>query len=72
MRSASLALLVLVAGCAPRFEGVNERGGIVSFFVSNEARAFKLADEHCRQFGRYAQFTALKDFGPEAAFACVP
>tara|TARA_R110000868_G_scaffold44407_2_gene148369 strand:- start:217 stop:441 length:225 start_codon:yes stop_codon:yes gene_type:complete len=72
MKILILPLLLLLAGCAPKLSVANERGGIVDH-VSGLTRnsAFKLADNHCRKFGRVARISGQDALQSNFSFDCI-
>lgn len=70
---APLGLAVCLSGCAsPELTYWNERGGILSNANgTNEAAAYKVADYHCRMYGRVAQITKTDIVYNKINFACV-
>ena len=71
MRYLMLSLLLLV-GCAPSLNAANERGGIVDHVSGlTRASAFKLADDHCRRFGRVARISGQNALESNFSFDCI-
>jgi hypothetical protein len=65
-------LALTLAACAPTLESANEVGGVVSHANGvNSAKAFKVADDHCRQFGKAAQVGNTDWVYNKLVFACV-
>jgi hypothetical protein len=61
-----LVLAVVLSGCAPTFDGGNERTVIIGNVDGmNDGKALMMADEHCRKFGRIARVAATVDFRAE-------
>lgn len=72
MRYVLLLGLLTLAGCAPTLTGANERGGMISHVGGwNRDDAFKLADGHCKQFGRTARVSQLDALESIMTFDCV-
>ncbi len=72
MKKLGLILMLSLAACAPTLKGANERGGIIDH-VSGLTRetAFKMADGHCRKYGRVARISGQDALQSNMTFDCV-
>ncbi len=71
MRGPALLFLVtlLLAGCAARSVAGNAQGGVVSPWLSSEARLLA-ADAHCRRFDKKARLGEALETG-SITFDCI-
>jgi hypothetical protein len=66
----ALALALIVGGCAAATASGNQHGGTIPWFDMNAAKAQRLADAHCRQFGK--AIPAGVDFLSIGSVRCLP
>ena len=71
MRAIVIAVALLLAGCGARLEAGNERGGIVDGRGGGASGALAAADQHCRQFGKAAEFVGLASTPGHMIFRCL-
>ena len=50
---------------------LNEAGGMVGSFTAGKAKAFEMAQEHCKKFDKTARMTKASKWDDTATFDCV-
>ena len=72
MRGFIIALSLCVAGCAPRLAFSNEAGGVInkSGSLGND-RAYAMATDHCKKFGKVARISDRDLLTNSLRFDCV-
>lgn len=69
---AGLVAAIGLSGCAPSLQGANEVGGMIHVGPSiNNGAALKLADDHCRQYGKVARVSGENVWNSTMSFDCV-
>jgi hypothetical protein len=74
MRVLAGICLLILAGCGPSLEAGNDRGGIITgkSMLSGHAAGFKIAEKHCKKYGRKAEITSTANSdGTVMTFKCV-
>ena len=72
MRLVIIASLALLASCAPRLVFANEAGGVVKRTGSlGSDRAYALAENHCKQYGKIARIAGRDILTNSIRFDCV-
>ena len=66
-----LCLTLASCGSNPKVEWANNRGGMVSYSGSSEAKAMSMADDICAKSYRRAQVTTMNDEEKRITFNCV-
>lgn len=66
-----LCALLAACGSGPRMEWANERGGVVSYEHSSDAKALTEADHICGRYGRRAQVATMNSDDRRITFNCV-
>lgn len=72
MRIVILAAALALTGCAPKLAFSNEAGGVIDQQASmGNDRAYALAEEHCKKYGKVAKISGTDIIENTTRFECV-
>lgn len=72
MRIMGLLLTLALCACAPRLDFANEAGGVINRTGSiGSDRAYKLAEDHCQQYGKIARISGRDVLTNTMRFDCI-
>ena len=69
MRAIAVALLLLVAACAPTVDGT-EMGGVAQWYGVSPGPAIEAANKHCSKYGRIARPSQTDAYSGYLTFSC--
>jgi hypothetical protein len=72
MRGLIIVIALAASACAPRLDFANEAGGVINRTGSiGSDRAYKMAEDHCSQYGKIARISGRDVLTNTMRFDCV-